>query len=226
MPWHAAPLPLVAVGAVAVLLALAPLGWLGSRVVRALLRRPRKPAGLVAYGAAIVAASLLGGVGIASLGLALALGSYRALGKKTRVAEVRCHEIAPQKLRLFFTPIASDGRLGPTESYNLDGDEWTVGGDVLRFRPFLSALGVETVFAVTRIEGRWLHAADADAHPATAYDRRGGTSRGWLMLYRDGTRGPLGWLIAGVHGQAVSQLPSAHDTYEVYVTPNGFVLEH
>jgi hypothetical protein len=44
-------------------------------------------------------------------------------------------------------------------------------------------------------------------------------------LYRTADRAPLKWLVAGAHGQAVSQLPDRRAVYDVYVTPNGYVLD-
>jgi hypothetical protein len=169
-------------------------------------------------------ASVLCSLGIAALGLWAALANYLDLSKKTHIAEVQCIELGPSKLRLFYVPIDGKGRRGATETYDLDGDEWTVGGDVLRFQPLLEYLGLETVYQVTRVEGRWLKAVDANAHRATAYDR-GVTGRGWLVLYRDGARGPLGWLIEGAHGQAVSQLPDRRAVFDLYITPNGLVVD-
>jgi hypothetical protein len=131
----------------------------------------------------------------------------------------------PHKLRVWLVPIERDGTRGATETYDIDGDEWTVGGDVLRMRPFLTVLGVETVYNLSRVEGRWLKAADANVHHGTAFDRGGGTGPGWLTLYKAGTKGPLGWLVAGAHGQAVSQLPDRRALYDLYVTPNGLVVE-
>jgi hypothetical protein len=141
------------------------------------------------------------------------------------VAEVQCVETSLGQLRLSLVPVDLGGTRHTTETYDLEGDEWTVGGDILRFRPFLTVLGVDTVYKITRVEGRWLKAADANSHRPKAYDRQGGTSAAWLTLLRDGTRGPLHWLVAGVHGQAVSQLPERGAVYDLYVTPNGFVLD-
>ena len=78
---------------------------------------------------------------------------------------------------------------------------------------------------MSRVEGRWVKAADANAHKGSAFDRAGGTGPGWLQLYRGGTKGPLGWMIAGAHGQAVSQLPDRRAVYDVYVSPNGFIVD-
>jgi hypothetical protein len=122
-------------------------------------------------------------------------------------------------------PIESDGQRGATSTYDLEGDEWTVGGEVLRFRPFLTMLGISTVHKVSRIESRWHRAADATAHRPTAFDVDGGETAGWLALYRDGSRGPLKLLIAGIHGGAVSQLPDAHAVFDLFVTDDGYILD-
>lgn len=219
------PLPLAAIALAGLVLGLLPLVWVLRRIVRALLRRPQPAAKASRYVLALVTAALLLGVGVGALGLAAALQSYRAFTKKTHVAEIQCIELAPQSLRLYLVPIAADGVRGATETYDLAGDEWTVGGDVLRLKPFLTVLGLETFYQVGRVEGRWLAAADANRHAATAFDRNGGTTWTWLQLLRNGTRGPLGWFVAGVHGQAVSQLPDRRAVYDLYVTPNGFVID-
>lgn len=219
------PLPLAAIAVFGIGLGLLPLGWLVRRLLRALFRRPQPAAKASRYVLALVAAAVLLGVGVGALGLAAALQSYRAFTTKTHVAEIQCVELAPQSLRVYLVPIGPDGSRGTTETYDLAGDEWTVGGDVLRLAPFLTVLGLETFYKVTRVEGRWLAAADANRHAATAFDRGGGTTWAWLSLLRAGTRGPLRWFVAGVHGQAVSQLPDRRAVYDLYVTPNGFVVD-
>jgi hypothetical protein len=78
---------------------------------------------------------------------------------------------------------------------------------------------------VTRIEGRWIKAEDANQRKQTAFDREGGTGPGWLQLYQNGARGPFGWMVAGAHGQSVSQLPDRKAVYDLYVTPNGFIID-
>jgi hypothetical protein len=219
-PW---PLLLFAVGGI--VLGLLPLLWVMRRFGRTILRRPQPAVGVTRYVLALVTGAFLVGFGVAALGLAMALQTWRTFTKKTHVAEVQCVELAPHKLHLYYVPIERDGARGATEQYDLEGDEWTVGGDVLRFRPQLTLLGLETVYGVTRVEGRWLKAEDANAHKGKAYDREGGTKASWLALYRDGARGPFKWLIAGAHGQAVSQLPDRRAIYDLYVTPNGFIVD-
>ncbi len=219
------PLSLLIVAVGAIVVGLIPLGWLARRFGRTILRRPQPRAGLGKHALALASGAILVGAGLAAVGLILALQTWRAFTKKTRVAEVQCIELAPSRLRVYFVPIDRDGLRGATEVYDLDGDAWQVGGDVLRFRPQLTLVGIQTVYGIHRVEGRWLKAEDANAHKGTAFDREGGTSASWLQLYRDGARGPLGWLVAGAHGQAVSQLPDRRAIYDLYVTPDGFVVD-
>ncbi len=220
-----APRPLLVVGLVAGLCA----AWLTLRLLRRIgqraLGRGARPIGLLGGGVSLLFALALGVVAATSLGAFVALASYRAFTARTHIAEIQCIELSPAKLRLYYVGIEADGRRGATETYDLDGDEWTVGGEILRFKPALVVLGLSPVYAVHRIEGRWRHAAEANAHRPTAYDREGGVGKGWLLLERHGTRGPLAWMIAGVHGQAVSQLPDRLTVYDLFVTPNGYIIE-
>jgi hypothetical protein len=217
--------PLGAVAAVGILVGLLPVLWIIRRLFRGMFEHEQVPVSLARYVLALVTGALFLGAGLAALGLSAALQGWQAFTAKTHAAEVQCIELGPSKLRLYYVPIEPDGTRGATETYDLDGDEWQVGGDILRFRPFLTTLGVKTVFHVTRVEGRWIKATDASAHKPTAFDRAGGTSAGWLALYRDGGRGPMQWLVAGAHGQSVSQLPDRRAIYDLYVTPNGFVID-
>jgi hypothetical protein len=224
----AAPLPLTVVGATLLLFGGWPLWWVLKRAARRVFGRLQPPVS----GGWLLVAMLTGlgmmAAGLSALALGVALSSYRRFTQKTEVAEVQCIELGTGKLRLYLVPIEADGSRGATETYELSGDQWTVGGDVLRFRPFLTGLGVSTVYRLSRVEGRWTNAADANAHAVTAFDRgheRGRGTAAWLTLYRSGQKGPFSWLVAGAHGQAVSQLPDRLAVFRVYVTPNGYVLE-
>jgi len=199
--------------------------WLARRAGRRVLGRPLVPISSSRTLLTMFLCLATLGAGCMAAGFLVALRDYRIFTAKAHVAEIQCIELEPTHLRLYYVPIEPDGTRGATESYDLDGDEWSVGGNVLRFRPFVTRLGVTTAHRVTRVEGRWLKAADAGAHKPTAFDRAGGTTAAWLVLFRDGATGPLGFLIAGAHGQAVSQLPDRRALFNLYVTPNGYVLE-
>jgi len=203
--------------------------WIFSRLLGRTFDRVRgrtaRPIGLLGALLSLVCSLGLGAVAAVALGLCVGLAGYRAFTARTHVAEIQCEEVLPSKLRLSYVSVDPEGRRGRAETYDLEGDEWSVGGEIVRFVPQLTALGVTPVFKVTRVEGRWRSAADANAHRPTVHERGGGAGLAWLWMERHGTRGPLGWAIAGVHGQAVSQLPDKKAIYDVYVTPNGYVVD-
>lgn len=60
---------------------------------------------------------------------------------------------------------------------------------------------------------------------ATAYDVFGGVSPLWLAVEKHGPRGPRGLAVACARGQAVSQLPDRRALFDLYVAPDGYVLE-
>ncbi len=224
-PFAALPRALLVTLGVSATIALATWLWLARRFVRGLFRRPQRRLGLVGYLLALLIGLGSGFVAVAALALMTALAGYSALSARARVAEVQCVERAPQRLRVYYVALAPDGLRGPTQIFDVDGDEWSVGGEVLRFRPALVALGLRPLHAVTRVEGRWQRADDANRHTGTAHDLLGGSPGAWHWLKRFGTRGPLRWVVDGVHGQSVSQLPDPTSTYDVLLTPNGYVLD-
>jgi hypothetical protein len=94
-----------------------------------------------------------GGLGAGGIKLGVHLSGYTAISERARVLEVQCVARSPKRLRLYLDPFLADGSRGPTATHDLDGDEWLIGGEVLRFRPFLSKLGLKTYFRISRISG-------------------------------------------------------------------------
>jgi hypothetical protein len=219
-----APRLLLATGAAAVFLA-AILGLaMLRRMARGVVGRNEKPWGIVRWLLTLIVSLALAGYGASALMVAAALTGYRAFSDKTRVAEVQCIELEPGKLRLYYVELDPAGKRGATRTFDLNGDEWTVGGEVLRWRPFLTALGAKPYAGITRVEGRWSKAADANAHKPTAFDLHADTIGTWRWLQHNGERGPLKWAIDGVHGSAVSQQADRLAVYDVSITPDGYVL--
>jgi hypothetical protein len=216
--------PLLGIGVVGAAFGLWLVWWMMNRAINHLAGRLQPPISGVLYLFAAVTAAVMLMAASGALSLYGALRGWRQFTKKTHVAELQAVELGPHKLRVYLVPIEGDGVRGGTEIYDLDGDEWQVGGDILRFKSFATALGIDPVFRLQRVEGRWVNAADASAHKATAYDRAP-PSTAWLSLYRGVDKPPLKWMVAGAHGQSVSQLPDRRAVFDIYVTPNGYIVD-
>jgi hypothetical protein len=216
--------PLFVVGIAGIVVGLWPLVWILRRTARRIGSKLQPPVAASRYVLAFAFGVVALAVGVAALSLVAMLQGWRAFTHKTHVAELQCIELGPHKLRVYLVPFDGDGARGGTEIYDIEGDEWQVGGDILRFRPFVTALGVEPVFRLTRVEGRWSNAADANAHKGSAFDRAP-PSMSWLGLYRGADKAPMRWIVDGAHGQSVSQLPDRRAVYDIYVTPNGYIVD-
>lgn len=216
--------PLMVIGVGGLLLGLWPLWWMLKRAGTRLGGGLQPPVAGTRYLMAFVTSVVLIAVGLVTLSLLAMLQGWRAFTKKTQVAELQCIELAPHKLRVYLVPIDSDGARAATEVYDVEGDQWQVGGDILRFKSFVTAFGVQPVFRLSRVEGRWNSAPDANAHKATAFDRAP-PSTAWLGLYRGADRAPARWLVDGAHGQYVSQLPDRRSIYDIFITPNGYIVD-
>jgi hypothetical protein len=166
------------------------------------------------------------GLAVAAAGAALllALHGFRVFDQKTWVAEVQCVETGPGKLLVYYAPV-KDGTLQPTQRFEIAGDQWSLGGDILRWRWWMTLLGMRTVYKVARIEGRYMSARDYKDRAFTAFDIDGGTSPAWQRLYRDHDALPFGPMVEAVYGNAIYQFPDRRVFYDVFVTTSGFTLE-
>jgi hypothetical protein len=218
--------PLLIIGIGGLALGVYPLWWMVRRGARRFGSHARfiEPVGPGRYVGALVASIVFFAIGLSALSLVMMLRGWRAFTKKTHVAELQCIELGPHKLRVYLVPIDGEGARGATEVYDVDGDQWQVGGDVLRFRPFMTALGVQPVFRLSRVEGHWNLAADSNSHKGSAYDRAP-PSASWLGLYKRADKAPMRWLVDGAHGQSVSQLPDRRAVFDIFITPNGYVVD-
>lgn len=182
---------------------------------------PRPISGLMAALAGLAVASM----GTAGLSLVFAFSSYSAFARKDLVAEVRCVRAdEPNRMILRYTPITKDG-CGPEEVYHLAGDQWAIGGEIVKWRPFLALLGARTLYKVSRIEGRYLLARDALEGERTAFDVNGGPDPALLLWNEKEGRFPYSIAVEAAYGNISYDFPEETAIYAVYATPSGFQIE-
>src|SRR5947207_9295962 len=144
--------PLIVIGMGGLVLGLWPLFWIARRAGRRVGGRDQVPVGAGRYLSALLSSVVFLCIGLCALSLLMMLQGWRAFTKKTHVAELQCIEMGPHKLRVYLVPIDNDGQRQATEVYDVDGDQWQIGGDVLRWKSFATVLGVQPVFRLTRVE--------------------------------------------------------------------------
>ncbi len=231
--------PLALIGGVGLLTAASCYGWIFFQCISVLRQRlkrrsrpvsesgqpgaTRRPVGFFRLAAALTAGSL----GLALFSLVFALLSqiyaYRALTAIELVGELQCEEkLGPRQYLVRYTPIESGRRL-ESHRVELRGEQWVVGADILRWRPFMGYLGFHASYKVTRLEGRYLTAADQRSEPITAHDLGGGTDTFWLTLYRQEQLWPYSLLIDSVYGSAVYQFLEPDSAFEIFIGRDGLL---
>lgn len=194
------------------------------RLIRRLRRRPVPHVGIVTSTLRLLLMLLLIALSAAVLFLSGFIQSYTAFTHRQLAAMVYC---APAEgpedemalwLVTFETPTA-----GYLSHHRLRGQQWAVEGHILKWDDWLNVLGLQTMYKLTRVRGRYLRAEDESSKPATASslveqeeDPR------WRWLYEYGARLPF---VTAVYGNTVFTFPSDIKIFEIYATPFGFMIE-
>lgn len=161
--------------------------------------------------------------GAAMLMAALYLQAYRAFTHKEMAGIIEARKAKGMDYDIFlrFTPVEK-GVKAEERIYKIKGDQWSIGGDILKFEDWINFIGVHTGYKTTRIHGRYLKAEDENIKQHTAYDINGGTDAIWLYLYENSGRFPF---VKAVYGNSVYTFPSDKDVYGIYVTTSGYSIE-
>lgn len=160
----------------------------------------------------------------AGLFLASFIQPYRSFTNKELVAVVRCKpsdnvtNTMQMELRL-----VKNGETEKEEAFMLKGDQWAIEGDILKWNDRLSFLGLHTMYRLTRVRGRYIDVQNEIQNTPTVYSlvKDEGTSN-WRWLYKYGYKLPF---VTAAYGNTVFTYPSKEDTYEIYVTASGFMVQ-
>ena len=154
----------------------------------------------------------------------LNLRSYRAFTHEDLVAKVICSP-APRgqlyDMSLRYTPIVKD-KLREERVYLLNGNQWLIEGEILKWKPVFNILGLNTLYKITRISGRYLFTNQQNSPAQTMYTLNGGTDYLWIMLHRLQNFFPF---IEAVYGNGAYTFPDRKASFGVYVTTSGFIIK-
>lgn len=159
----------------------------------------------------------------AALAAFAGLRSYRAFTREDLVATVECRPAPPGADYRFLLKVRQVSRdvPRPEESFPLRGDQWTLGGEILKWAPWLTSLGARPCHKLTRLSSRYLSAGQEMTQPRSAYDLNGGSSTVWRWLHRFGAALPL---VDAVYGSAAYTDARTGDRWAVYVTHSGYLI--
>ncbi len=165
--------------------------------------------------------------GLAFLNFAFFLHSYRTFtigepvarvivlpGDSENTYKVQIQELGKQ---------VSDNKIPSRKEFVLSGDRWTLEGNIIRYRSWVSFLGLKPVYQLTRLQGGYFSTQDEKTKDRTVYSLvERPTENWWRWMYEHGDSIPL---VKMVYGSAVSQLMKEGYRFDVSVLPTGFTVE-
>ena len=160
---------------------------------------------------------------VACLALWASLHSFRAFLGEDLVAVVRC-EPAPDGVpyRYLVEVTQMEGPVpGRREKFPMSGDQWSAGGEILKWDPWLTFLGVKSRHKLTRLSSRYETAEREISQPRSAYDLNGGSAPPWRWLHRWGARLPF---VDAVYGNSVYVPARPGGRWGLYVTHSGYLV--
>ena len=199
-------------------------GWIGVFTVVfgiVLAGRVMRRLGMLARLQTLMLGTLCVLLGSLCVGLWLALHAFETFSRETLVAHVSCNRLKDQEFDVTMRRMLH-GQEGPPEHFVLRGDQWEASGGIVKWHPWLTALGLPSYYKLMRLTGRYVRTADERAHPPTAYDLNGETDWAWWLLYR---LDPILPFVEAAYGSAAFVKLDPSMPADLYVTPSGFLVK-
>lgn len=160
-------------------------------------------------------------IGSLCVGLTMALRSFEAFSSFTKVAEVRCGWVGQKEFELNLVTFR-DGKPEDPRTFRLRGDQWSISGGIVKWHPWLTALGLPSYHKPTRISGRYAQIQEEQKAPPTAFNLDGELDRVWWWFYR---LDPFLPFVEATYGSTAFAYVNPALLFEVSVTPSGYLIQ-
>ena len=169
---------------------------------------------------------LLVTIGCAALGMLCAtlLVVGRAFGAfvgETLVATVTTQRAAPNEFLLTYRPAQQPGAAG-ARTVSLLGDQWMISGGIVKWHPWLTALGLPSYHKPLRLSGQFSRADQHRSRPPSVEVLEPRVDRLWEWFYRADPYLPF---VEAVYGSAAYVYVEPDWVQDVYVTPSGYLIK-
>lgn len=167
---------------------------------------------------------LLGGVilvffAISLLWLSLLIQTYLGLTSDIKVARVHAVAVAnvPHLMSVDLTLYDQQGKQTSDQTYIINGDEWMLQGDVIKFPTWLNIFGLHSGYKLTRLEGRFDDPnLEANSHHVVVV-LNGGDDNFFKTVQEQAWTSPV---VQAAYGSSTFLQPDGK-TYDVFVSQTG-----
>jgi hypothetical protein len=174
-------------------------------------RRLRAGRGLTGILLLLLAASLLW--------VTFLVQTYLGVTGEIKVAHVRASTItnAPHMVIVELTLYDKDGHQTSDSTYLMQGDEWMLQGDIVKFPTWLNIVGLHSGYKLTRLEGRFDDPNLERNSKHTVIELNGGDDNFFKTAYTQRWLSPF---VDAAYGNAVFQ---ASGSFDVFATQDALI---
>jgi hypothetical protein len=168
---------------------------------------------------------LLLALAVSLLWMTFLVQSYLGLTGGIQVAQVKATTIAnsPTGLPLMSVDLTlydQSGHVSSDQTYLVNGNEWILQGDIIKFTTWLNIAGLHSGYKLTRLEGRFDDPNQEENAKHTVVTLNGGDDGFFQNVHAAGWLSPF---VDAQYGNAV--FLSANGTYNVYVSQTGLYAQ-
>ena len=158
------------------------------------------------------------------LWLALLIQTYLGLTGDVKVAQVRAHTIAnlPHEMSVELILYDKNGHQSSDQTYAVNGDEWMLQGDMIKFPAWLNIVGLHSGYKLTRLEGRFDDPKLESNAKHVVITLNGGDDNFFKTVHDQ--RSWTAPFVDAAYGNAV--FVPADGTYDVFVSQTGLWAKH
>ena len=169
----------------------------------------------------LLAALVFTSLGVLLGALLIILQLFAAFMDETLVARVTTRRLSAEQFELTYTP--ANLPQAAQVVVQLEGDQWAVSGGVVKWRPWLTALGLKSYHRPMRLNGQFSRVEAQRLHLPTIYAFEPSIDRFWEALYWAAPHLPF---IEAVYGSSAYVYVEPGLVQEIYVTPSGYLIQH
>lgn len=146
--------------------------------------------------------------------------SYLGLTGEIKVAHVRATAIANVAHQMSVEVILydKDGHASAANTYLIQGDEWMLQGDIVKFPAWLNIIGLHAGYKLTRLEGRFDDPNLERNNTHSVIELNGGDDNFFKTTYAQ--KQWFSWFVDASYGSAVFQAPG---TFDVFATQDALI---
>jgi hypothetical protein len=188
--------------------------WLGVSGLRGrgLVRKLRR----------LLAAGACASLGVVLGTLLIVLHAFHAFSGETLVAQVTTRRLSPGAFELTYTPAPAGGGEATAKRVQLRGDQWSINGGIVKWHPWLTAIGLRSYHKPTRLSGQFSNLEQQRSRLPTVYPLEPHADRLWEALYWFDPHLPF---VEAVYGSSAYVYVEPGVVQEIYVTPSGYLIK-